>query len=387
MMRRRPRPGVGTGASRPWSACSSSESVVMAAPPGTAYERGGRPRRPGRRRATLRHPVATHPAPGWVGPAYPVGMRAVTIVDGELHWSEHPDPSPRHGEVVVAVAAAGLNGADMLQRRGLYPAPPGWPQDIPGMEFSGTVHAVGEGAHRYAVGDRVMAICGGGGQAELVAVPESVLLPVPEGVDLVAAGGFPEVFSTAQDALFTQADLSEGHTVLISGAAGGVGTAAVQLAATAGARVVATVRNPDHHDAVRALGADVVVPPDAIGDHGPYDVSLELVGAPGVEAVLPHLSTGARVVVIGVGAGSRAQVDLLALMGARATIGGSTLRARSAEEKATVAWLVEARAVRLLGEGMLTVPVAATFPMSEATAAYDRFAAGGKLGKIILVNG
>jgi NADPH:quinone reductase-like Zn-dependent oxidoreductase len=210
---------------------------------------------------------------------------------------------------------------------------------------------------------------------------------VPDGIDLVPAGGFPEAYSTAQDALFTQADLSEGHTVLISGAAGGVGTAAVQLAAVAGARVVATVRSPDQHDAVRALGADVVIPPDEVAAHGPYDVSLELVGAPGVEAVLPHLTTGARIVVIGVGAGARAQVDLLAVMGARATIGGSTLRARSTEEKAGVAWLVEARAVRLLGEGAVKVPVADTFPMADAAAAYERFASGGKLGKIILVNG
>jgi NADPH:quinone reductase-like Zn-dependent oxidoreductase len=313
-------------------------------------------------------------------------MRAVTIVDGELHWSEHPDPVPGAGEVVVAVAAAGVNGADILQRKGLYPAPPGWPADIPGMEFSGTVLGNGEGADRFAVGDRVMAICGGGGQAEQVVVPESVLLTVPDGVDLVAAGGFPEVFSTAQDALFTQADLSEGDTVLISGAAGGVGTAAVQLAAVAGARVVATVRDPGQRDRVMALGAHEVIAPDAVGEHGPYDVSLELVGASGVEAVLPHLATGARIVVIGVGAGARAQVNLLALMGARATIGGSTLRSRSNEEKAAVAWLVEGRAVRLLAEGAVTVPVAATFPLSEATAAYERFAAGGKFGKIVLVN-
>ena len=160
-----------------------------------------------------------------------------------------------------------------------------------------------------------MGICGGGGQAEQVVVPESALLTVPDSVDLVPAGGFPEVFCTAQDALFSQADLCEDDTVLISGAAGGVGTAAVQLAAVAGARVVATVRNPDHHDRVRALGADDVILPDEVGEHGPYDVSLELVGASGVEAVLPHLAKGARVVVIGVGAGARAQVNLLALMG------------------------------------------------------------------------
>ena len=231
-----------------------------------------------------------------------------------------------------------------------------------------------------------MGICGGGGQAERVAVPESTLLTVPDGCDLVPAGGFPEAFSTAQDALFSQAELCEDDAVLISGAAGGVGTAAVQLAAVAGARVVATVRNPDHHDAVRALGAHEVVLPGEIGDSGPYDVSLELVGAAGVEAVLPHLAPCARVVVIGVGSGAKAQINLLALMGSRARIGGSTLRSRTVEEKAEVAWLVESRAVHLLATGAVTVPVAATFPMSEASAAYDRFAAGGKFGKIILVN-
>lgn len=321
-----------------------------------------------------------------VSPRYPVVMRAVTIVDGVLEWNEHPDPIPGPGEVVVAVRAAGINGADLLQRKGFYPAPPGWPADIPGMEFSGLVHALGDGATRFSVGDRVMGICGGGGQAERVAVPESGLLTVPDGYDLVAAGGFPEVFSTAQDALFTQAQLSEGKSVLISGAAGGVGTAAVQLAAVAGARVVATVRNPDLHDQVKALGADEVILPDQVGEFGPYDVSLELVGAPGVQAVLPFLAHKAHVVVIGVGAGANAEVNLLAIMGSRATIGGSTLRSRSVEEKAEVAWLVESRGVHLLGTGAVIVPVAATYPMAEATAGYDRFAAGGKLGKIILVN-
>ena len=285
------------------------------------------------------------------------------------------------------MAAAGLNGADMLQRRGHYPAPPGWPQDIPGMEFSGTVRTCGDGAERFPTGARVMGICGGGGQAEQVAVPESTLLTVPDGCDLVAAGGFPEAFSTAQDALFTQAELYEGDTVLISGAAGGVGTAAVQLAAVAGARVVATVRDPELRAAVRELGAHEVIAPEAVGEFGPYDVSLELVGAPGVEAVLPHLAPCARVVVIGVGAGARAQINLLTVMGSRARIGGSTLRSRTVEEKTEIAWLVESRAVHLLRTGAVRIPVAATFPMSEASAAYDRFAAGGKLGKIILVNG
>ena len=247
-------------------------------------------------------------------------MHAVTIVEGQLQWTEHSDPTPGEGEVVVSVAAAGLNGADMMQRRGLYPAPPGSPPDIPGLEFAGTVAGNGPGATRFAPGARVMGICGGGAQAERAVVHESTLLTVPDGVDLVSAGGFPEAFSTAQDALFSQADLCEDDTVLISGGAGGVGTAAVQLAGVAGARVVATVRNPEHHADVRALGAHEVILPDQIGEYGPYDVSLELVGAPGVEAVLPYMAKGGRIVVIGVGAGAKAQVNLLAVMASRATV-------------------------------------------------------------------
>lgn len=232
-----------------------------------------------------------------------------------------------------------------------------------------------------------MAVTGGGGQAELAVVPEEWLLPVPDGVPLESAGGFPEAFSTAQDALFSQARLGAGERVLVTGAAGGVGTSAVQLARAAGAHVIASVRDPDRHEAVAALGADEVIVPEAVGDHGPYDVSLELVGAPSLADALAHLATGARVVVIGVGAGARLELNLLALMGSRATIGGSTLRARSSDEKAAVARLVEEFALTLLAEGRVTVPVAATLPMAEAATAYERFAAGGKLGKIVLAAG
>ncbi len=314
-------------------------------------------------------------------------MRAVTIVDGALRWQEHPDPVPGDGEVTVAVAAAGINAADLMQRSGFYPAPPSAPADIPGLEFAGRVLRTGPGADRYAPGDRVMSICGGGGQGEMVVVPETWLLPVPEGIDDAAAGGFPEAFSTAQDALFTQAGLTAGERVVISGAAGGVGTAAVQLARATGAEVVATVRNPLFHEQVAALGADTVILPEEVAAHGPYDVLLELVGAPGVTSVLPALATGGRVVVIGVGGGSRLEVNLLAMMAARATIRGSMLRSRTSDEKAAVARQVEERAVPLLAAGSVAVPVTETFPMAEATAAYERFAAGGKLGKIVLVTG
>src|SRR5436309_11734018 len=161
-------------------------------------------------------------------------MRAVTIRDGDLVLEQHPDPEPGKGEVLVRVRAAGVNGADMLQRRGRYPAPPGVPQDIPGLELAGEVAALGPGALRFAEGDRVMAVVAGGGQAELALVHERAAMPVPDALDWPQAGGFPEVFTTAHDALFTQCGLRVGERVCVHGAAGGGGVAGVQLARAAG---------------------------------------------------------------------------------------------------------------------------------------------------------
>jgi NADPH2:quinone reductase len=313
-------------------------------------------------------------------------MYAVTIVDGALVWQEHPDPVPGPGDLLVSVAAAGINAADLMQRGGLYPAPPGAPADIPGLEFAGRVVAVGADTKRHAVGDRVMAITGGGGQGQLVVVPESIALPVPEGVEWDRAGGFPEAFSTAYDALFTQAHLGAGDRVLISGAAGGVGTAAVQLAHARGAHVVASVRSAERRAEVAGLGADEVVDPSEVADHGPYDVSLELVGGSNVAASVPLMAMGGRVVVIGVGAGARVELNLLALMANRTTIGGSMLRSRTVDEKSAVSRAVEEHALPLLADGTVTVPVAERIPMARAEEAYERFVAGGKFGKIVLVH-
>ncbi|HET9073176.1 MAG TPA: NAD(P)H-quinone oxidoreductase [Solirubrobacteraceae bacterium] len=311
-------------------------------------------------------------------------MRAATIhPDQSITVAEHPDPQPGSHEVLVRVHAAGLNGADMAQRRGVYPAPPGYPQDIPGLEFAGTVEALGPGVTRCTPGDRVMAITGGGAQAEFVTAHERELIAVPDGIDWPAAGGFPEVFTTAQDALFTQANLQPGERLLVHGAAGGVGTAAVQLGVALRADVHATVRNPDHRDAVAALGATVHAPDD-FTDHGPYDVILELVGAPNLPDNLKALNLWGRIVVIGIGAGAQAELHLGLLMMKRGRILASTLRARPLEEKAAAARRLERSAVPLLGDGVLTVPVAATYPLEQVAEAYDRFAAGGKLGKIIL---
>jgi putative PIG3 family NAD(P)H quinone oxidoreductase len=311
-------------------------------------------------------------------------MHAATIVDGALAWREHPDPVPGLGEVLVDVRAAGLNGADRLQVAGLYPPPPGSPADIPGLELAGEIVALGPGATRFAVGDRVMAVVGGGGQAELATVHERHLLPVPDGVPWDQAGGFPEAFTTAHDALFTQAQLQLGERVCVHGAAGGVGIAAVQLAAAAGATVTATVRHEHLRDEVGALGAHHVVDPEGFGAHGPFDVVLELVGAPNLPDDLRALASLGRIAVIGVGAGAKAEVNLLELMGKRAHIHGSTLRARSLEDKADAARRVERHVLPQLATGALQVPVHATFPMAEASAAYDAFAAGAKLGKLVL---
>jgi NADPH:quinone reductase len=311
-------------------------------------------------------------------------MQAVTIRDKQIVIEEHPDPAPGTGEVLVRVHAAGLNGADMMQRRGLYPAPAGCPQDIPGMELAGEVVALGPAAQRFALGERVMAVVGGGGQAELAIVHERQLMGVPEGLDWAAAGGLPEVFMTAHDALFTQAELHSGERLLVHGGAGGVGTAAIQLACATGARVTATVRSEELREQVAALGA-VVIAPEGFAEHGPFDVILELVGAPNLSENLTALATGGRIVVIGVSAGATGELNLLALMGKRARIHGSTLRARPLEEKALAARLLEHEVLPLLDSGALRVPIAATFPFDQAAEAYERFAAGGKLGKIVLL--
>jgi NADPH2:quinone reductase len=311
-------------------------------------------------------------------------MRAVTIDDGELEIREHPDPVPGSGEVLVRVRAAGLNGADMHQRRGLYPAPPGSPQDIPGLELAGEVAALGSGALRFGVGERVMGIVGGGGQAELAVVHERQLMPVPERLDWVQAGGTPEAFTTAHDAIFTQAGLRSGERLLVHGGAGGVGSAAIQLGRAVGARVTATVRDPALRGQVAALGANVIEP-EGFAKHGPFDVILELVGAPNLPDDLAALELWGRIAVIGIGAGAKADLHLGALMAKRARIHGSTLRPRPLEEKAATARALERSVLPLLASGELTVPIADTYPLEDAPRAYDRFEAGGKFGKIVLV--
>jgi NADPH2:quinone reductase len=287
-------------------------------------------------------------------------MRAAVIHEGTLVVEERPDPTPEEGQVLIEVRASSVNNADLIQRAGHYPAPPGSPPDIPGLECAGVTED----------GRRVMALLGGGGQAEQVVVDARHVLDVPASLDDLQAGGFMEAFCTAHDALFTQGHLQAGERLLVNGAAGGVGVAAVQLGIDAGAKVTANARH--HHAELQALGADTDV-------DGEYDVILELVGGDNLQQNLLRLATGGRVAIIGTGAGRKAEIDFGPLMAKRGRISASTLRARSADEKAKVV-----RRLAGLDLGRFTVPVEAAYSLGRVSDAYEHFAQGGKFGKIVV---
>lgn len=325
-------------------------------------------------------------------------MRAATIVDlpptaeGDVASKglvviEHPDVAPGHGELLIKVRAAGLNNADRMQILGFYPAPPGSPQNIPGLELAGEVIGVGPGVFRFAVGDRVMAVVGGGALAECIAVHERMVMPVPRNLSWEEAGGFPEAFTTAHDAIVTQCALTSGERLCVHGAAGGVGVAAVQIAASLGATVVASVRDPALRSRVESLapGRLTAVDPADFGQHGPFDVILELVGASNLTANLAALNLGGRISIIGVGGGgSKTEIDLLAVMSKRAKICGSTLRARPLEQKADAARRVETQVLPHVRSGLISVPIVEAFTLDNVIAAYERFASGSKFGKIVV---
>jgi NADPH:quinone reductase-like Zn-dependent oxidoreductase len=312
-------------------------------------------------------------------------MRAVVIKEGQLRILERDAPEPGPEDVIVAVRAAGINAADLLQLKGFYPAPPGWPVDIPGLEMAGIVSSVGRDVHEALLGRRVCAVVGGGAQATHCLVPAEHLMFVPEQVAWSEAGGFAEAFTTAHDALFTQGSLREGERVLISGASGGVGTAAVQLAHCLGAHVTAVTRGDANHEALRALGADETVTLDEVESVDRVDVVLELVGAAHLALAQKVLAPFARVVIIGVGSGSRLELDLLNVMATRATFTGSTLRSRSRQEKALVAARMNEEVGALWASDQLRVPLDQTFELSSAEEAYEHFARPGKFGKVVLL--
>ncbi|TML70195.1 MAG: zinc-binding dehydrogenase [Actinobacteria bacterium] len=290
-------------------------------------------------------------------------MRAVVFTGAGgnevVRFEERPDPVPEGDEVLLAVRYSGLNPADLAQRAGNYPAPPGSPADIPGIETSGTVLACGPTSKRFEVGARVFGIVGGGGHADRVVVHERHVAPVPDSLDDLAAAAVPEAFVTAHDAVMTQA----------------------------GSRVLATLRAAVLREPVAALGADVIAPDelvDAARARGGADVVLELVGAPNVEHDLDALALKGRVIVVGTGAGDSAQIALRKLMGRRARLIGTGLRVRPLEEKAAAVQAFAREVVPHLANGRIAPLVDRVFPAEEATAAFDRLAEPGKLGKVLL---
>jgi putative PIG3 family NAD(P)H quinone oxidoreductase len=300
---------------------------------------------------------------------------------------ERPDPVPGTGEVLVAATHAGLNPADLSQRAGNYPAPPGSPKDVPGLEVAGRVVACGPGVNRWSVGDRVFGIVGGGGLADRVAVHELHLAPVPERLDDREAAAAPEAFITAHDAVVTQAGLQSGELLLVNGASGGVGSAAVQIGLAMGARVLAGVRSPEAAERLRSLGADPVDTASTVErarDGGGADVILELIGGPNLAMNLDAAGRKGRLMIVGVNAGPEAELSLRTLMSKRLRMTGTMLRARPLHEKALAVSAFERSVVPLLATGAVRAYVDRVFPVDEAVAAFDHLAAPGKFGKVLV---
>jgi NADPH:quinone reductase len=300
---------------------------------------------------------------------------------------QRPDPEPGKFEVLLATRYAGLNPADVLQREGKHPPPPGAPTDVPGVEVVGTVIACGEGVSDFAVGDRAFGLVAGGGLADKVLAHERELCPVPDALDERAAAAVPEAFITAFDALCRQASLASGDTLLVNGANGGVGTAAVQLGASLGARVVAGVRAEALHAKVAALGAIALAPKDAFAhtrEIGGADVILELVGAPNMGENLEALASLGRVIVVGAAPGDQATLTLRDLMSRRARLIGTTLRRRPLEQKAAAVQDFARRVVPQLAAGTISPVVDRVFELDVAADALDQVRVPGKFGKLLL---
>jgi NADPH:quinone reductase len=304
-----------------------------------------------------------------------------------VRLEQRPDPVPGAHEVLVAARFAGINWADVAQRAGYYPPPPGSPADIPGLEVAGEVAVVGPGVHDWQAGDRVFGLVGGGGLADRVIAAERHLAAVPASLKDDVAAAIPEAYITAHDAVFTRGELALGEVLLVNGANGAVGSAGAQLGLAAGARVVASVRSPDSARALAQAGAEVVTPDTAaerLAALGGADVVLELVGAPNLGFDFGVIATKGRIVVVGTPAGEEAAISLRSLMGTRAGLHGTVLRARSMEDKAVAVQLFARSVVPLLAAGRVTMAIDRVFPAADAGAAFDYLARPGKYGKILL---
>ncbi len=309
-----------------------------------------------------------------------------------LEVREVPSPLPGPGEVLIDVGATALNRADLLQRRGLYPPPPG-ASELLGLECAGVVTGLGEGTSATRVGDRVMALLAGGGYAAQVSVPELQTLPIPRGLDVTSAAGIPEAFLTAYEALFNVARLAPTEWVLVHAAAGGVGSAAVQLAKASGARVIATTSGGEKAKLAEALGADRVVDYrsedfaaaalDATSGAG-VDVVLDFVGASYAEAHARCLATGGRHVVLGLLGGARASLDLGRLLVKRHGLAGVVMRTRSLGDKAAIVAGFRRRFLPLFEAGRLRPVLDRVYPLDEVRLAHERMEANLNLGKIVL---
>lgn len=324
-------------------------------------------------------------------------MRAIVITEfggpEVLLLRDVPSPVPSRGEVLVRVRATALNRADLLQRMGAYPAPPGAPSDIPGMEFAGEVAALGEGVTDFAVGDRVFGLVGGGSYAEELVAHARTLAKIPDGMSFTDAAAIPEAFITAYDAMITNAALASGETMLVHAAGSGVGTAAIQIARAIGARTIGTARTADKLERARALGMNegVVVAKGKFADDVRrvtggigVDVVLELVGGAYIEEDIACVAPRGRIVLVGLMAGTRADVDLAAVLRKRVTIVGTVLRSRPLEEKIAAAQLFARHVVPLFVSGALKPVVDRVMPLDLAAQAHAQLAANEGFGKIVL---
>ena len=321
-------------------------------------------------------------------------MRVIEIEGGSgpagaLKIAERPDPVAGPGQVLIRVRAAGVNRPDLLQRTGTYPPPPG-ASDVLGLEIAGEIEAVGEGVTRWAVGDRVCALLGGGGYAELAVVDARHVLPIPEGLDYVQAAVLPETVFTVFANVFESGALKAGETLLIHGATSGIGVTAIQMAKAAGARVIATSRGADKAAAAKALGADISLDAKSedleaqIREAGGADVVLDMVGRDYAALNLNSLNAGGRWVVIASLTGPKVEMDLQRIMLKRLTLTGSTLRSRPADEKARLTAAVEATAWPWVASGKVKPPVQAVFALEQAADAHAELEAGEHIGKIVL---